>query len=275
MSNETDLDWLARNVHVWPVKGNQPWCYVVTGIDGVRTCAGNVIVCRFPYTKIEREQWIARRAELQNKPSWEWAPEWAHWLGQDQDAVWYWHGEKPEAKGEDVNGQRYWMSRGLSDIANRGVLLGDWRDTLERRPESPEKFKPITNIEDNQEQDMTQQATTQQAEKQQDNSWFERGELPPVGEVCEIHHKHWSNEKFHKVKVLAITYEHLIVRYETFEQHYLLKDMSFRQIRTERELAIEEMMKTINVIDFVGTPHHLISEISAIMYDAGYRKDPK
>ena len=45
-----------------------------------------------------------------------------------------------------------------------------WRDTLEKRPE---EFKPFTSIEDNQEQKM-----------KQDNGWFERGELPPVGILC-------------------------------------------------------------------------------------------
>ena len=35
-------------------------------------------------------------------------------------------------------------------------------------------FKPLNSIEDNQEKDM-----------KQDNGWFERGELPPVGVKCE------------------------------------------------------------------------------------------
>ena len=66
ISNETDLDWLARNVHVWVPNeilrmkpcdnGNgtfrASWCY--SGDGG--------------FTK---DQWLARRAELQNKPSWD------------------------------------------------------------------------------------------------------------------------------------------------------------------------------------------------------------
>lgn len=42
-----------------------------------------------------------------------------------------------------------------------------WRDTLEKRPE---EFQPFTSIEDTKEKGM-----------KQDNKWFERGELPPVG----------------------------------------------------------------------------------------------
>ena len=142
MSNETDLDWLARNVHEWVPNellrmkpcdnGNgtfrASWCYSDEG----------------GFTK---EQWLARRAELQNKPSWSGSPEWAQFLGQDEDGVWYWHGERPNEKGEDVNGQRYWMSRGISDIACRGELLGGWRDTLESRPEQAE-FEPFVSVED-------------------------------------------------------------------------------------------------------------------------------
>ena len=66
MNNETGLDWMARNVHVWP--------------DGMR----EVLVC-YPRNVdaliwscvssnagwITKEQWLTRRAELQNKPSWE------------------------------------------------------------------------------------------------------------------------------------------------------------------------------------------------------------
>lgn len=34
MNNETDLDWLARNVHVWPAGEHQPWCYVYMAHGG-------------------------------------------------------------------------------------------------------------------------------------------------------------------------------------------------------------------------------------------------
>ena len=73
----------------------------------------------------------------------------------------------------------------------------------------------------------------------QDNGWFERGDLPPVGLMCEIRHSCWNSEKYEKVTVAAITNEYLIVKYATFEQHYMLKDISFRPIRTERDVLIE------------------------------------
>lgn len=281
MSNETDLDWLARNVHVWPAgaafvrihtNGNEPVFVTEFGA----ACGGDVFT---------RSQWLARRADLQNKPSWDDAPEWANWMAQSPRGHWEFFSANPRAN-------HLWMysvgERSLAnDIANPGAILGDWRNTLERRPESPEKFKPITSIEDNQEQDMTPQATTQQAEKQPDNSWFERGELPPVGEVVTLNSINPNNYWAHHVgaKLTIVSHDkdtrgtgiavYRIVDRDGFNEYHGLVAHAFRPIRTERELAIEEMMKTINVIDFVGTPHHLASEISAIMYDSGYRKDPK
>ena len=82
----------------------------------------------------------------------------------------------------------------------------------------------------------------------QDNSWHERGEFPPAGCECYIRHSCWNSEKYEKVTVAAITNEYVIVKYATFEQHYMLKDISFRPIRTERDVLIEMLA------DFDGSP---------------------
>ena len=71
MSNETDLDWLARNVHVWPAGDHQPWCYVYMAHGGVMKAAGNFLDAVAKPTMITIDQWLSRRAELQNKPSWD------------------------------------------------------------------------------------------------------------------------------------------------------------------------------------------------------------
>ena len=80
-----------------------------------------------------------------------------------------------------------------------------------------------------------------------DSSWHERGELPPVGCECYIRHSCWNSEKYEKVTVAAITNECLIVKYATFEQHYMLKDISFRPIRTERDELIEIISSSLLV----------------------------
>lgn len=81
---------------------------------------------------------VAEQAELGA------VPEWAEWLAQDDDCVWYWHRNKPNG------GEKRWVSYGESCVACRGELLGDWCDTLEKRPE---EFKPLASIEDNQDRE--------------------------------------------------------------------------------------------------------------------------
>ena len=136
MSNETDLDWLALNVHVWREGAN----YVcVNHTDGGYVFHEHNRNCAIWFTK---DQWLARRAELQNKPSWEGAPEWAEWLAQDKDGVWLWCGDEP------ITGERGWNHR-AAPITQGGIgeVLGDWSDTLEKRPEQAE-FEPFVSVED-------------------------------------------------------------------------------------------------------------------------------
>lgn len=128
MNNETGLDWLARNVHVWPAGDHQPWCYVYWK-GGHRAVSANCITVIQPCVRIEKAEWLARRAELQNKPSWEDAPEWADWLAQDEDGEWKWLAGLP---GKYVDG---WTAVKIKGCC-KGSVLGDWRDTLERRPEA-------------------------------------------------------------------------------------------------------------------------------------------
>ena len=228
----SDLDWLARNVHKWPCGKHQPWCYVYQK-GGKRKVSGNCITVVSPCVKIDKAQWLTRRAELQNKPSWKDAPEWAEWLAQDEDGEWKWLAGLP-GKYADC-----WTAVKIKGHC-KGIALGDWWDTLEKRPEQ-KAFKPLTSIEDNQEKDM-----------KQDNGWYERGELPPVGVECDIRHSCWNSEKYEKVTVAAITNEYLIVKYVTLEQHYMLKDISFRPIRTERDVLIEIIKKTDDTDDRIA-----------------------
>ena len=161
------------------------------------------------------------------------APDWAMFLAQDGDGVWYWHANKPKPNGATVCGEGYWISTGESCIACRGELLGDWRDTLERRPQAEaditDPFDPefrsvtVSNETIPLEQpvvvagtgdaiqgkcpncgntgihaclgrkvthtdtanEIAEWVTKQQAKETSD--WHERGELPPVGVVCEAY----------------------------------------------------------------------------------------
>jgi hypothetical protein len=128
---------------------------------------------------------------------------------------------------------------------------------------------------------MTQQSTTQQAEKQPDNSWFERGELPPAGAVCEVL---WNEGRMEylRTKVFGVN-EHgqPIHRFDEGPKKFeyqadplvtVLGTRVFRPIRTERELAIEEMTA---IMKGATTGLVLFEDGAAKLYDAGYRKDPK
>ena len=114
------LDWLARNVHEWPdgqthvQLSRDVYFYAVRPVGGVS------------YSK---QQWLDRRAELQNKPSWTDAPGWAKWLAQDSDGGWWFY------RGEPTAATYVWREVNRH-YANDGDVLGDWRDTLERRPAS-------------------------------------------------------------------------------------------------------------------------------------------
>ena len=79
-----------------------------------------------------RAQYLERKAELQNKPSWKEAPVWAMFLIQTMAGFWLWLSHKPN--GMDDNGVMSFDSAASSERARSGFVIGDWRDTLERRP---------------------------------------------------------------------------------------------------------------------------------------------
>lgn len=129
----SDLDWLARNVHEWPAGEHQPWCYVYMTYGGVMKAAGNFLDAVAKPTMITIDQWLARRAELQNKPT-DW-PDGANWLAQDKDGEWYFYKDTADNPPQN-HGEENWFSDEAGDIRCRhiGEVLGDWRDTLEKRP---------------------------------------------------------------------------------------------------------------------------------------------
>lgn len=303
--------------------------------------------------RIEKSEWLARRAELQNKPSWADAPEWANWLAQDEEidvkgvgGGWFWYERCPTPR------TAWDADDGLTVFSGaHGAVLGDWRDTLERRPadlssaavikrldeatqnvlaavpalmDEKYSFEPefmpvsvsnetvqlerpvavagtgngsaaesafligrvidllrtsVDHFSANELAELHQlcdaELTKRDAavcggQKYLDAQWFERGELPPVGEVCEVMHL----DRWVCCEVIA-----------HFEQSWgmvaaytvginggnakLLEQCNpedFRPLRTEREVAIEEMC---NVAGLGGLVFGLVA---GELYDAGYRK---
>lgn len=145
MNNETDLDWLARNVHEWPAGAT----HAANSRLGLVIFGCPVLIGGW-FTK---SQWLTRRAELQNKPSWEDAPAWAQYLVQNSIGLWTFTRYEPRP-----NSAGGWsMDRDVQRHGNRlcvnvkdevgGEVFGDWRDTLEKRPEQ-KSFEPFVSVED-------------------------------------------------------------------------------------------------------------------------------
>ena len=249
MSNKTDLDWMARNVHVWREGAN----YVcVNHTDGGYVFHEHNRNCAIWFTK---DQWLSRRAELQNKPSWDDFGESAKFMAQDSDGAWMAFESEPAANYHVWSSMRGWCGYAREGRDRcRGEVLGDWRDTLEKRPERDE-FEPFVSIEDSQEKEM-----------KQDNKWFERGELPPVGEVCEAYIDYpplWIETEIvaHK-DGFAIGWCNSVMKGCHGDKAH-----EFRPLRSEREKAIDEMMEHC---DYLGS-----RVFAGKLFDAGYRKEVK
>ena len=124
-----DLDWMARNVHAWPSGDHQPWCYVYMAHDGVMKASGNFLDAAAKPTMITIDQWLTRRAELQNKPSW--GSHEYKVIAQGRNGSWYGSNYSEEKFGHESS--FCIIGTGWNHICD-GVKLGDWRDTLEKRP---------------------------------------------------------------------------------------------------------------------------------------------
>ena len=236
MSNETDLDWLARNVHVWREGAN----YVcVNHTDGGYVFHEHNRNCAIWFTK---DQWLARRAELQNKPSWDDAPEWATHLAQNGRGQW-WFMRDGEVRDD---GRLYFSSsRGTPEIT-KGEVLGDWRDTLEKRPTDLSE-QAVTERLTEATQTVLAAAPALMDEKFRfdRDDWFERGELPPVGTVCQakLWDRDWATmtiKGYHENTVWAGT------------SLCSLDKAKFRPIPSERDVLLSVIVEEMNHYDTDG-----------------------
>lgn len=239
MSKETDLDLLARNVHEWPTNTPQ----IIPAGDstfghGCTFYENYICIYHKEFensTVIYKYQWLDRRAELQNKPSFADHPDAKCFV---QDGYGNWLKNTLTSHAEVVSD--FWRatpSDGFVFIC-AGTIIGDWSDTLERRPEEfkpsieeanrlVQEFKPFISIEDNQQQEV-----------KQDNGWFERGELPPVGVECEILGAFEHYQKWTKCKIIAEHNGSIFAANERSWVNVKHGERKFRQIRTERDELI-------------------------------------
>ena len=133
----------------------------------------------------------------------------------------------------------------------------NWRDTLEKRPEQTiadicrevtgenrheEIFETFASIEDSKEQEM-----------KQDNEWFERGELPPVGKVCLYV---VSDRLSAEVEITAhAKFGLCFVEVGKSGENYVSKTAElhrFRPIPTERDVLLSIIVEEMNRYDTDG-----------------------
>ncbi|HHQ4466794.1 TPA: hypothetical protein ACSPZQ_000083 [Aeromonas veronii] len=297
-----ELTWLARHVHAF--EGGKNFITVSGDLYFYRDKPPHGI-------SFSRDEWLARRAELQNKPSWKDAPQDASYLAQEPHGMWTFFFDRPyepsklSDDGWRFDGFQAWCSE------CRGEVLGDWRDTLERRPvdlSEPAggvKERGADGAEENNAMaqrllvalksdprsfdtgalaEMVELADAEIVKRDAavcggegclNNHWFERGELPPVGAMCQMKHKQatseWARPGFDDVFIVAGGNELFISADQKGGKELVgtWDDYEFRPIRTERDKAIDEMK--------LHCPYHgswdTVGRIYAeALYDAGYRK---
>ena len=151
MTRQEQLDSVVRNYGEWPSDGEFDmafWRKECNRVDFLRSnvwgreyrAYGQLVAYAFTRAEVE-----ARKTGLQNKPSWDDAPKNATCVIQSDLGDWNWilkveNLELPVPCHEDVP-----QYSGYS-----GEVIGDWRDTLENRPEqevTPEECEKTSSIE--------------------------------------------------------------------------------------------------------------------------------
>lgn len=130
----SNLDWLARNVYVWPDSGNDMIAGFIPGSQYYGPSCSEIVWCKGGITK---RQWLARRAELQNKPSFADHPD-AKCFVQNHEGTWYKNTKSDNVSTANGGEWRNNCMNGGWEMLGTGDILGDWRDTLEKRPNANE-----------------------------------------------------------------------------------------------------------------------------------------
>ena len=130
----------------------------------------------------------------------------------------------------------------------------DWQDTLEKRPEQKE-------------QDMN-------------NDWYDKGELPPVGTVCEYHHYKfgWKPVEiigFHIGRAVFAVWD---MPEDYADYAYMASDLKslFRPLPTENDKLVEQMYDDAggeyDLDTATKTTNQRLLTACRLLHEQGYRK---
>lgn len=230
MTRQEQLDAVARNYGEW--EGNAANAYL--DIHGKVVFTDGIV--KSPqiatFTRAEVEQ---RKAELQNKPSWDDAHDGANILVFCPDnGGWIFGSHCNASPDEDMNG---WQGAGrgcwfFDDVFfTDEELIGDWRDTLEKRPvagdqptpEEEEAFKAMDNTV---------------CEGSVASVWDGEG-LPPVGILCEAF-DHAKGEWVKGKMLMHGNSDHAFASGSPEKWSKLFWACKFRPIKSDREQWVED-----------------------------------
>jgi len=94
--------------------------------------------------------------------------------------------------------------------------------------------------------------------------------LPPVGTECEMADK--NKDVWAKCRIVTYSKLYAIVELEGRETVLYLSGIKFRPLKSERELAIEQLYKIIWKEGHIYPENFNLKSICADIFDAGYRK---
>lgn len=260
MTRTEKLEWLARNVHEW--KQGFDLCVVNPGVgETYVTWPSCCIPSGSTFTKAD---WRAMRENLQNKPEFADHPD-AKCFVQNPDGLWIKGVNSCDAFPSDADNAWALVGQGPWIPISTGKVIGDWRDTLEKRPEMTSKNNDARECED------------VPPCKPQDNSWHERGEFPPKWTICDI--RVAPNDWIDKVEIVhSKTGQGVVVKLmpSTDVETYLSAvshKLEFRPLRTEREKAIEHLVEIICQDGDLSKDGVISQTMARRIFDAGFRKE--
>lgn len=190
--------------------------------------------------------------------------------GQEGCAVWFYSGGRPYEHNDS------WYPSGNGDAIYGKHISCDkpfvnWNQTVLSRDEYftayPEQVKVDVNNETEHKVDVEMKSESEVTIKVSD--WHKNGELPPVGEVCEAYIDYppqWVETEIvaHK-DGFAIGWCKSVMKGCHGDKAH-----EFRQLRTGREKAIDEMQRIIE-----ESNKHGVREQLGVLYDAGMYKEVK
>lgn len=183
------------------------------------------------------------------------------------------NGRKPNLNGDVMCLVKF---TGRPDFSQVGCVINNWPfDQTSHFKITDQRYKPVSEIAESKPDAVVVSENTE-------SNWFEAGELPPVGTVCEYSLDGGVSWFVCEIRYVVRDVGVVIYAYHLKQEQYCsvfpnrngLAESKFRPIRTEREKFGLELWKTINYNDKKSDDAILKSsrfEDYCHAYDAGFR----